>query len=116
MQAHTRRAIAYIAGRLISSSRASAVYDYSESRYVNFSGDVSFQNVNVYDYDQRCYVSGSLGSLYHYGNRSYVQLDVNGTNFRGYDYDTRNNLSGNVSGSAVSLYDYGTSAYFNYSV
>ena len=116
MEAHTRRAVAYIAGRLISGSDAAAVYDYSESRYVNFSGDVDAQNVNVYDYEQSRHIGGTLPSLYHYGNSRHIDLKVNGADFEGYDYASNKHFSGHVDGKNVSLYDYEHGQYFNYTV
>jgi hypothetical protein len=116
MQPHTRRAVAFIAGRAISGSDASAVYDYSESRYVFFSGDVSAGNVNVYDHEENCHVGGSLPSLYHYGNGQHIQLDVSGTQFNGFDYGSGQHFSGTVNGQAVSVYDYEHGQYSNYSV
>ena len=41
---------------------------------------------------------------------------VHGNNFDGYDYDSQRHFSGTVSGGSVSLYDYETGSYFNYSV
>lgn len=70
--------MAYLASRLVSGADATAVYDYSSSQYFNFSGSVSTDSVNVYDYEQRCYVSGLPSSLYHYGNRRNVQLEASG--------------------------------------
>ena len=59
MKPNHRACIAYIAGCLIANKKSSAVYDYSQSKYINLSGDVSAQSVNIYDYDQGCYLSGN---------------------------------------------------------
>ncbi len=116
MNAHARRAVAYIAARLASGLSAGAVYDYSEGRYVNFSGQVTAQNVNVYDYDEGAYVSGNPSSLYHYGDGAFIQLRLNGPQFNGYDYGSGQFYSGSVRGRNVSLYDYEHGSYFNYSI
>lgn len=116
MNAHTRRAVAYIAGRVVTASASGAVYDYSEGRYVNFSGDVTAEQANVYDYEQGCYVGGQLSSLYHYGNGRHVQLNVDGTQFSGYDYASGRHFNGSVQGNSVTVYDYEQGQYFNYSV
>jgi hypothetical protein len=116
MDGHTRRAVAYIAGRLVRGSAAAAVYDYAEERHVNFTGEVSAQHVNVYDYEQRCNVSGAPSSLYHYGNRRYIELNVAGMQFSGHDGASGRHFNGNVRGNGVTVYDYEQEQYFDYSV
>jgi hypothetical protein len=113
---HTRRAVAYIAGRLVSSRKSSSIYDYDEGRYVNMSGNLTGKSVSAYDYDQRCYISGSSTSLYHYGNRAHLTLKLNVTKFSGYDYDSGKHFSGNVNDKNVSLYDYETGKHYSYSI
>ena len=115
MKSNTRACIAYIAACLNGES-SSHVYDHSRSKFINVSGNVSSANVNIYDYERGCYISGSPGSLYDYGNGAHIQLTVNGSQFTGYDYDSGNHFSGSVNGSSVNIYDYEKSAYFNYSV
>jgi hypothetical protein len=108
MKADTRRAVAYIAGRAISGKTASSVYDYGEGGHHSFSGDVSAVAANVYDYGSSCHVGGQLGSLYHYGHGSHLQLTLKGKSFTGYDYDDASDFSGDVHGSSVTVYDYPT--------
>ena len=82
MKDPTRRAIAYIAGRLISGSNVSAVYDYIVSKYFNFSGDISPTAVSIYDHEQKCHISGSGTvsgnsiSLYDYGYSEYFNYTI----------------------------------------
>lgn len=120
MQSHIRRAVAYIAAKAIGSSGAQSVYDYAQSGFYNFTGNVSPANVNVYDYDQSCYISGSQSGgvykLYHNGNSSYIDLSVERATFTGYDYGSGTSYTGTVSGNSVSIYDYEHSQYFNYTV
>lgn len=116
MRVHTRRAVAYIAGRIASDRRSTAVYDYQEGCYNNMSGRVAATKVSVYDYDQGCHVSGSPASLFHYGNSAHISLKVTGVKFSGFDYDSKSHYSGKVSGKNVSLYDYETGQYYNYSI
>jgi hypothetical protein len=116
MKHHTRRAVAYIAGRFISSLASSAVYDYKDSKHYSFSGNVDKSQVAIFDYDEGCHIGGSLSGVYHYGNSQHVSLDIKGNNFTGYDYGESQHFSGVVNGSSISIYDYQFSEYFNYSI
>ena len=78
MKTSTRRAVAHIAGSLISGHTTATIYDYQDKRHVNMSGDVKTGGVAVYDYEQRCHITGSGGSLYHHGNRAHITLQLNG--------------------------------------
>ena len=84
MKPNPRACIAYIAGCLIANKKSSAVYDYSQSKYINIGGNLSQQRVNVYDYDQGCHLSGNGNngnySLYHYGDSHHISLEVKGRN------------------------------------
>jgi hypothetical protein len=116
MKSDTRRAVAYIAGRAISGKTVSSVYDYAEGGHHNFSGTVSSDSANVYDYDSSCHIGGRLGSLYHYGHCSHLQLKLKGATFDGFDYDESQHFTGTVHGSSVTLFDYGTGTHYNYSL
>jgi hypothetical protein len=116
VEAGTRRTIAYVAGRAISGRQSSSVYDYDASGHFNFTGTVSADRANVYDFARGCHVSGTLTSLYDYGTGASVQLHVNGQRFSGYDYSSGSHFSGRVAGQSVSLYDYETGSPYSYSV
>lgn len=120
MKSESRAAMAYIVGRLLTGKNATAVFDYSRSVHVSFSGYVRVGTVQVYDYETRGYISGSgsefsLG-LFDYSRNSHVQLNVIGNQFNGFDYGTGTHFQGTVSGSAIQLYDFGESRYFNYAI
>jgi hypothetical protein len=116
MKTHTRYAVAYIAGRRASGRTSGAVYDSQASRHINMSGTLTSSRVSAYDHDQNCHISGSGTSLYHYGNGAYVTLQLNASRFSGFDYDSQQHFTGNVNGRSVSLYDYETGRYYNYSI
>ena len=116
MNAGTRACIAYVAGRVISGSGGSTVYDYSQSRHVSMSGSIDGNTIGVYDHNRGCHFSGTLPSLYDYGTRAHVSLEIDGSQFNGYDYAGRHHFSGSVSGSSVQVYDYGESKHFSYAL
>lgn len=116
MTPQTRRAVAYIVGRLSSNSRATAVYDNDQGNHFMFSGQVGPGRISIYDYAAGVHVTGTPGSLYHYGNNAHLNLSLRGRSFSGYDFHTGSHFSGTVSGSSVSIYDHQSSRYFNYLV
>lgn len=109
MHPNTRACVAYVATKLISRVSSSPVYDYSESRYISISGDVSEAQVSIYDYERGCHFSGTPSSLFDYGRGAHVSLSINGSQFSGYDYGDKHHFSGSVNGSSVTIHDYGES-------
>ena len=110
MKSHTRRGVAYIAGRLVSGKYSTTLRDDSESIHFSFSGEVSLENgVSVYDYEQRCFIrgnnSGEVLSLYHDGNAQYIELTINENTFKGYDRDSGTFFSGSVDGDFITIWD-----------
>lgn len=116
MKVHTRRAVAFIAARLIGNKHSSSIYDYETGEYTSITGQVEDNRVAVYDHDTGSHINGSASSFYHHGNGAHLSLKTNGRNFTGYDYDSGAHFSGHVSGSSVSLYDYEVGSYFNFSI
>ena len=49
------------------------------------SGDVQLGNINIYDYDQGCHISGNGNngdfSIYHYGDSHHINLKIEGNKF-----------------------------------
>ena len=68
--------VTYIAGRLVKGQTSSHIYDYFESKYVNFSGFVSRSSISIYDYDEGCYISESSTNLYYCGDGHHITLKV----------------------------------------
>lgn len=120
MKNNPRAVVAYIVGCLSKNRNCSSIYDYSSRKYINISGTVELSQVSVFDYEQRCYITGSGNngsfSLFHHGDQHYITLNFKNGNFDGYDYGSRCPFSGSVSGSSISLYDYGERKYYSYSI
>ncbi len=122
---HTRRAVAYIVGRLITDMHSGAVYDYSAKAHYPFSGEVSASRIEVYDCMARCAVNGGESGggnyplreffLYHYGNAKHLSVEMRGNGrFEGFDYDSERHYSGFVNGNLITLFDYEFLMRFNY--
>lgn len=107
--------MAYIASSLCGMAKSSAMYDHSQSKTLNVSGSVAKKEIDVYDFDRSCHVSGNLDNLYDYGNGAHIQISCNGDKFSGYDYHNKFHFSGTVEAGFVSLFDYETQIYYRYS-
>jgi hypothetical protein len=109
MRAHTRRAVAFIAGQLISSTPSTSVRDVRDGREHRFVGTLEDGRVEIRDGSLGCPITGSgqhgAYELFHGLNRRTIKLDLDGSTFSGYDYDSLNGFRGRVSGHTVSLYD-----------
>jgi len=117
MHPKLRPCIAYIAGRLISGRNASSIYDNLQSKTICFEGEVTAENVKVFDQDRGCYLSGlgaGLGAglgdgkafeLYDFGGMYYVELIIDGNNFEGYDHGTPSSFKGEMRGNEITVYD-----------
>lgn len=120
MNEPARRAVAYIAGRVLSGRSSSAVYDFGCSKYFSFSGKITESKVSAYDYTEQCHIGGSghsgSFSLYHYGAQNHISLRVSGRKFRGFDYGSGGHFSGAVNGRSISVYDYQQCAWFGYTI
>lgn len=117
MNDRTKRATAYLAGRIITSQDISAVYDYASAKQFNFTGEVE-NNLSIYDYEQKCLINGLKNQntflLYHYGNQANIKLEIVDNNFYGIDYATNKRFSGNVTENLVYLYDYQNNHNYRY--
>lgn len=116
MNPNTRACIAYVAGKAISGSGGSHIYDYQQSKHLTVGGSVSGSSVGVFDYGRKCHSSGTLPQLFDYGNNAHISIDIKGSGFQGYDYGSGNHFMGSVNGSAITVFDYGESQHFNYSL
>jgi hypothetical protein len=120
MKDSIRAVIAYIAGRAITGKKAPSIYDDTQKKDINISGDVDAESANVYDYDDRCYITGKLGNLFHYGEKGgekgYVQMEFKGGKAKGYDYNSKCYYEATVSENSVSVYDYETGKHHQYSL
>jgi hypothetical protein len=120
MKQKTRACIAYIAGTIVSRRSKSTIYDCTKSEYINVDGDISLEEVNLYDHSRKCLIAGvgknGQFKLYDFGNENRINLSINGHFFDGFDFDTSEDFGGSVNGNNISVYDYEYSRWFNYCI
>jgi hypothetical protein len=116
---HTKRAVAYIAGRIISERDIATIYDDNQAKHFRFSGDVE-PDLAIFDYERRCYINGSRNGnavyIRHFGNKNNIDLEITGHDFVGYDYDSRQRFGGNVNENLITLYDYEDNHNYTYQI
>ena|SRR5438045_453526 len=115
MKPEVRPAIAFIVVKLSGTKARSTVYDYSNSAYRHFSGEVG-PRVAIYDHSSQAHITGTSRNLYHHGSRAHLSLSIEGNRFSGYDFDTHKHFSGSVRRNNVQLYDYGDNRFYQFLV
>lgn len=107
MQDQTARAVAFIAGRLATGSRATSVLDVREDHRTAFTGEVSSDSVAVYDADARCRITGRVTPdeslwLFHEGTMRPLSLESEGpSRYLGFDHASNHAFDLSVDGSGV---------------
>lgn len=120
MLSEQRAAIAAIVIAINSEKSIKSVYSYEKSKYISLSGSASANSISAYDYSRSCYISGNASSifnynLYDYGLSSHLNLKFDNGKFSGYDYNSGFHFTGTVKSLSVTLYDYQSSSYYNFS-
>jgi hypothetical protein len=120
MNVGLRADIAYIVARMVSNQDKSAIYDFSRSKHIMISGEVSLNNINIYDHDRMCHITGSKSgdtfSLYDFGLSSHINLSVKNSSFDGYDFNTSSHFNGSFTGNVINLYDFETSNFYQFNL
>lgn len=77
---NTQACIAAAAGWLISGKNGTSVFDYSQSKHISIGGNVTANNVQLFDYDRQCHFSGSVSSnsvtFYDFGESQHFNYTV----------------------------------------
>ncbi len=118
MKNSARARVAAIVVAAANSTKVSSVYDYSTGEHKNASTCVQDGKIRGYDYSTGSHFSGSGSrdlNFYDYETSAHVNLELSGNRFKGYDYHTGSHFSGTIRGRSISLYDYETGHYYNFS-
>lgn len=120
MRDELRARIAYVAARLIVDSTAKEIQDHARTTMVHIEGLVSQGSVDIFDFSSSCRLAGEQSedgySLFDYDANQYVDLNLDGDDFEGFDYATGTRYTGEVRAQSVRIFDYGEFTDFEYSL
>jgi hypothetical protein len=122
MKETTRARVVAVVSAVYLREDITSVYDNSISDHREIIASAANDEVAGYDHSTESHFTGiddaNKGSLdfFDYHNAKYVHLKLNGSSFDGYDYDTEKHFTGIIEARIVSLYDYETEEYYDYSV
>lgn len=114
------RAIAYITGRILSTSAARLIREEDKGRLALMSGDVSANRVHVYDFQINGYVSGTKSAgrwnLFHAPDNTTMELIPTETGrFAGFDLSSGQWFSVGVTGKTIRIRNSGSGQSRHYS-
>jgi hypothetical protein len=110
MNLSKRKIVAYIIGRLISGKEINKIFDQSESRYNEITGEVTPVRINVIASEKNEMITGSGDSkgisLFDYATSKFIDLKIDGKKFDGFDYESKKAFYGELKENTVSLFDF----------
>lgn len=120
MRDDLRARVAYVAARLITRADAQEISDHSRTLVLRIEGLVSDDTIDVYDFNRSCRLSGERTdegfTLYDHNDDAYVDLNLDGDEFEGFDYATGTRYTGEVRAEGIRIFDYGEFTDFEYSL
>jgi hypothetical protein len=117
MNENTRAAVAIIAASVVNGRNYRHVRDVigKTSRVITVS--VTAGRIDAYDHGEACAINGQLpGSLYHHGNKKFIEMDLMQSKVEGFDYESGCFYDGVIIDAMVELYDHGTSSFHLFEV
>lgn len=98
MKPRTRACAGHVVLWLVPGKQSISIYDYARRSHVIISAGISGSSVHVFNHGRSAHFvgagSGGRRSLYDYGYRHPVSLQIHGSLYKGYDYGTRGHFSG----------------------
>ncbi len=119
MKQYQRAALALVVAKLEFGNHKSNIYDCHESAYPQISGNVNTHEAKLYDYQRSAIFEGRHTerefNLYDYGHAEFISLKKKGIKkYEGYHYGNSSYYEITISGSTISLYDFSTEQYYNF--
>jgi hypothetical protein len=105
---HVRAIIAATAISHATGKKLTSIYQYGgDSGHKSMSVDISGTKVTGYDYGTSSHFTGSIPSLYHYGEGCHVEFKDKGSGkYTGYVYGVGAHFEVTVKQKSASFYDY----------
>ena len=110
MNEQIRRAVAFAVLAPETERVERTIYSYALDHRTKMSGT----RHDFFDHEASVRVAGSGAKLYHYGLWSYIELDINGEKFSGFDHGSKTHFEGVIKGEIAQLYDHAEKRYFDY--
>lgn len=114
-----RRAVAFVAWRLITGRESSWIFDHARGQRVRFSGTISSTRISIRDQEGGEF-NGSGGSgmytLTQLGAGKPVSLKIDGLRFEGFDYGSTRRYAGAVDNETLRIREGREAEEFSYSV
>lgn len=109
----TRRAIAYVAGRVCTGSDARGILDLETGEHASFEGTVG-EEIALYDHSRNCHVGGTASQLFDGGDRQWINLVTSEDFFTGFDHESNHHFGGRARGQDVWVFDGDAGRRFSY--
>lgn len=120
MKANVRACIAYAAGRIILQKDSCRIFDCTLGKDVGMDGTIEKNRVEICDEGKSCRLDGkgykNSYEIYNFVDSHYVELVIDGNQFRGYDFGKFAHFTGEVRGESISLFDHEVKSHFDYNL
>ncbi len=91
------------------------IHDYTQHKdYLFMVYEWEENNIRIYDIERNCIVQGEPTLLFNYYDGTYISLEWDGKDFRGFDYKSQNYYVGTVVEERIQIYDYETTEFYLY--
>jgi len=116
MLPHTRAMIAAAAYAFITGKKVAGMHDHAFARDLQIAAESRGHHLQGFDGDRSVQFGGTLPELFDAGSGTFVSLEINGANARGFDRGSSGSYVAQVSDSRVQVYDYSQSTWFTFSI
>lgn len=119
MNPNKKAAIVNAALAMLNHKIVPAIFDYQFRKYLQFSGTLTSNSINLYDHERSGHLAGNINqqanNLFDYPTRKFIQLKRSNENkFEGYDYELGYHFIININGNHIQFFDYQDNSWSNF--